>query len=64
MFRNDIERICAETLLGRFGPSLISPRKKDDLVCASALTVADTAATFRNAAVWTTARSGFEQGKL
>ncbi|HCQ67027.1 MAG TPA: hypothetical protein DIU07_18605 [Rhodobacteraceae bacterium] len=63
MRKHDIDRICAATLQGRFGPSLVSPRMIDDLICASTATD-DVAATIRNAAVWTSARSGTEQGKL
>ena len=55
-----IDRICAETLSGRFGPSLISPRKINEFTCPSAQV--DTAASLGNAAVWTSARSGPEQG--
>jgi len=61
MHRKDIDRICAETLAGRFGPSLISPRNINEFMCPSAQV--DVAATIRNAAVWTSARSGSEQGK-
>lgn len=63
MLKPDIDRICAETLRGRFGPSLhfaLAP----DVLSYPSTRVVDAAATFRNAAVWTSARSGFEQGKL
>ena len=62
MFKDDVDRICAETLAGRFGPRLISPRQINEFMCPSA--PVDGAATLRNAAVWTSARSGTEQGKL
>ena len=61
--RIDIDRICENTLGGRFGPSLISPRHIHEFMCPSMQTI-DVAATLRNAAVWTSARSGIEQGKL
>ncbi len=62
MRQDDIDRICAETLAGRFGPSLISPRQINEFTCPSAMV--DAAATLRNAAIWTSARTGIEQGKL
>lgn len=62
MRKLDIDRICAATFAGRFGVRLISPSRLDDFTCASV--PADGAATTRNVAVWTSARSGTEQGKL
>lgn len=61
--RIDIDRICERTLGGRFGPSLIPPRQIHEFMCPSTPAV-DVAVTLRNAAVWTSARSGIEQGKL
>ena len=62
MPKPDIDRICAETLRGRFGPRLLSPRQVSDFTWLS--TPVDAAVTIRNAAIWTSARSGIEQGKL
>ncbi len=56
-----IDRICSETLSGRFGLSVISARKINEFGCPSA--PADGVASLGNAAVWTSARSGTEQGK-
>lgn len=61
MLRQDIiDRICAETLSGRFGVQLVSPRKVTEVMCPSA--EADVVTTIRNAAIWTNARGGIEQG--
>ncbi|MEZ5723397.1 MAG: hypothetical protein R3D59_18920 [Paracoccaceae bacterium] len=62
MRKHDVVRICAETLAGRFGVQLISPSRISDFTCPSAQV--DGAATIRDVAVWTSARSGTEQGKL
>ena len=61
MRQEDIDRICAETLRGRFGPRLVSPTEIEDLICPPAH--AGGAATIRDAAIWTSARTGNEQGK-
>ena len=62
MRKQDVVRICAETFAGRFGVRLISPSRINDFTCPSAQV--DVAATIRDVAVWTSARSGTEQGKL
>ena len=62
MCKIDIDRICIATLLGRFGPRVMSPRAIQEFTCASSRS-RDAIVTIRDAAVWTTARSGIEQGK-
>lgn len=62
MRTSEIDRICSATLQGRFGPSLISPREIDQYTGASDPSHG-AFVTIRNAAVWTTARAGTEQGK-
>lgn len=62
MCQQEIDRICTETLAGKFGPALIAPRTLNEFLRPSAS--ADVSANLRTAAVWTNARGGNEQGKL
>lgn len=66
MIKMDIDRICAATLLGRFGPGLIPARSGDDINGATAAGTGATgkaAATLWDVAVWTTATTGSSKGK-
>ncbi len=62
MRQQDVDRICAATRRGRFGPVVLLPWEIHAITCPTAH--AGGAATLRNAAIWTSARSGIEQGKL
>lgn len=60
--QNYIDRICTETLSGRFGVKVTSPASHTEFKVPSAS--AGPVTINRNTAVWTTAVSGVEQGKL